>query len=843
MDPSAVLISLQNSFQGNQQQVLDAQNFLSSCMEDKPSFSSILFQILSDTATPATIKFAASIQLKYVLSDESILRKLSFEFLITIIIRCPQLAQIQLQKVLVNYLNLFLHDDGQFIQLLLSFLTACFKDNEFPHSLGFQVIRSILKCQKRHFQGYSKADLVNEYIFPLISQSSNIQLNDFYILHHCLLTLNHLLNYTDMQPLDNWANLIISILSQDIDFSIQNSTIPFKIDKDCIKFATGIIELKPMLFNPQQAAQIFVIIVNKIQNNQLSYEAVLFSLHRYIPQFLNFDRFVSQFNHTNFMFEFVTNILYQFFVLTPALVQQINEDLFSFLFSRHNSQSQDDTPVNCSISILQKLFNKNYLLDEVSQFSLQRISDSENQDLFGNVHFASIVAPFLNPAFTQTILQIIQMKISSDTSNLLHASSLFLFTSRVAIPSIDLFSICLSNLTKSDFPPIIHYFSAVSLPNFYSVFPDNADILPKILQSIDISQIFTKLLELNSRFPTCQMSISTEESFNYFIECMVPISVPMSESLFSLYYQFLHSDDQHAKDISSSLIQLCELMQNQMPQKVEFFNHFWQLNIQLLSEINPEYLDQVLSLLHGSLSSFFSTSIDLQSTPLLPILIGIPNILNQLYQKNKQTLTLSTIVEIITIISGNLHQLINPLNVLSDPIAEILLNALSSFSPEEEFGNLLISPINKLTEVIFLVLNEEKYFSNFLEIFTQINQPFFADSIAALATMNPIITFSNDLNFRIVVNSSSPAVFLLCMQKVFGNFGEMPANVVLSVDMLREEIVKRCADLSKIISMVQKTDDDDDDLDLLDQLGMEDFEDPGIFNFEELLLFWKEFTF
>ena len=468
MNLESIVEALECSYQGNPDQITQAQEFLLEMASQPAEYSTILVNIMTNDNIQSMIRVAAAIQFKYLLSNPEIFDHFTIDIIINIYIETIPLVQVQLQSILAQVVDKYLIEDPeQGIESLLSIVENCFNSDSKHILIGIEIIRFIFKSEScKVYPGIgNKENLATKYIIPqfnLLLQLDFSSIQPFFV--HCMLiTATYLLNFSDLQPLNNWIEIIISILNQEEELTEG-------IDEDATEFAVAIIELKREFLEPQIATIIFNSITDRIKRNQMSYKGILCSL-RYIHRFLNVDPFVENFlsqSESNLLLEFVTEILFEFFVLSPNSIQQINEDLFNFLLFRHNFDSSNlyETPISGSISILKEICKKKYFIDEITQFSLFEINQNINIDkndenslckLYGSVHFASILASYFDSSFSETVIQIITSSIEQNQEKnqqlyLFDITMLFLFLSNICIENLELFILCLNNLTDESLP-------------------------------------------------------------------------------------------------------------------------------------------------------------------------------------------------------------------------------------------------------------------------------------------------------------------------------------------------------------------------------------------------------
>lgn len=877
----SIINALNYSYQGTTEQISLAQQYLSNMISYPNEYSSMLVNIMTAENIPEMTRIAASIQFKYLFSNSEIANLLSIQNIIEIINKTPPLVQIQLQSILSRIVDKCLsHDPEQGIQMLLSIITACFNSDIKQIFVGIEIIRFIFKSNARNvfpIPGIgNKETLASKYVIPLFNILCNLGIStpEPFLLHYMLLTAHYLLNYSDLHPLNNWINLIITILNQEIDFSSNHSN----IDKDAVKFATGIIESKRDFLEPQMASMIFNSIVNRIKRNQMSYKGILYSL-RYINQFLQFDTFISDLqnsNNSNILLEFVKEILFNFFVLNPNAIQQINEDLFNFLLFRHNNTYQIiESPISGAINVLKKICEQKYFINEIANFSLSELKQSiEKYDygrLYGSTHFASIIAPHLDPSFTDIIIQTLSASIQKNPENpenqnfiIFTITSFFLFLSNVKINNLDLFIFSLNSLTNEALPNIVHYFCAISIPNFISFFKIE-EIIDKIQSTINFPLFIKKIVELNSKYPTNQIFNSIKTIFRYFLPFLEPVSIEVVQELFSIYYQLVNEENYNKFKICSSIIRLSNMMKNK-GNSIEFYTVALQVNLKLLSEIEPTNYEDLLNVMYNLIHDFANRPNIYSNTTISDLLIQIPDFLLSLIADSPDLTIYPFITDILKALSIHLmNSNFNSISLISQPISKILQIFLGKFVNNENYDPndmpLLTQSINKLSQTLFIILKEQEALPQFLEAFTKINEINFADSFAAIATLSPIPTFSNDINFRICLYHASPAAFLLCFQFVVSNMNQMPDFILSEQNNIKKNIEQNIGKLiNEMKQMEQKNnkikfndDDGSDDEEIVlfedDNDNFDDFdngyidsvalEDSDIFDFQSLLAFYQ----
>lgn len=859
MDKESIINALDCSYQGNSEQIMQAQQFLLNMASNPSEYSEILIDIMSNEEIQSMTRVAAAIQFKYLLQNKEFFDFFTIDMIINIILETSPLVHVQLQPILAQIIDKYLKEDmEQGIQVLLSIVEMCFNSDTKHIFIGINIIRFIFKSNnyKITLEIGSKKSLANKFVVPQFNSLLNADLDKLYpYFQHCmLLTANLLLNYSDLQSLNSWIETIVRILDQETELSKE-------IDKDAAKFATGIIELKQNILEKHMAFSIFNSIVNRIKRNQMSYKGILYSL-RFIYQFMNNESFVSELlNQENELLNFATEILFEIFVLDSNSIQQINEDLFNFLLFRHNSNKYQifDTPISCSIYILKKICKKGYFIEEIAQFALLQISqnlENEKNDekiygkLYGSIHFASILVKYLDSSFPEIVIQSLSSSIQKNQENqqscYFRMTLLFLFLSNACVESLDLFILCLNSLTNESFPPILHYFCAISIPNFFKFF-NIESIMSEIESNLNIPVFIKKLLELNSNYPTNQVTFSIKFIFEYFLMFLEPVSIDVIQELFSIYTQFSSDDNENKKEICSSINELSSMMKNKK-QSIDFYSNSLAINMKLLTEIEQDDYENLLDVMNNLIRNLLEGIDQSDLNSLNDIFIQVPEFLFELINESNDYTIYPLIIEILKNLS--IHPLNDiSLNYISQPISKILQILLNKYSDQNdsEFNDIsqypLIKGINKLSQILFIVLKDEENLQPFLEIFTQLNQQNFADSIAAIATLSPIQTFSNELNFRICMNLASPAAFLLCFEHVTQNLDDMPKFIIDDKQEIEKVIninyEKLLQEIEKINKELNPKDDENEEEGEDELIFLNISDDPAIFNLISIKDFYQ----
>ncbi|OHT10407.1 hypothetical protein TRFO_20377 [Tritrichomonas foetus] len=837
-----VIHALISTFQGTPDQIMQAQQYLLS-MQNNPEFSTILINIIIRSDLPDLSRVAASIQLKRLFNksgNDNFLEQLNIEKMIDIFIKSPKMAQTQLNSIFQLLIEKYVKQN-QGIQFLLQIISGCFNSGNSSVFVGVSIIRFILKSKTRIFPGFGDKNKFAKFISPLFLEIAQFLLTnpDEFVLHCVLLTVNRILCYSDLLPVDFWVNFIITILQN------QTETSFFDIDKDVVKFATGLIELKRNLFLPQFALAVSNAIVNKIISG-ISYKGINYAF-RYFYQFMRFECYFSIFNVNLF----AKVVLFNFFKLTQTDFQQMNEHLFGFLLNRHNVniESLFVSPISGAFFVLQEMMEKKILLNELPQFLIESIQNGDEGTIYGAVHLSSIISNYINPEFTEAVLN----SINSIQNSYLKEISYFMFFSNINSCKNningnmnnnlsnnlnlcrELLTQCCNNIVDETKMEIVKYFCLIVFARTVIYFPVES-IMGVIGEKLPI--IIKAYLEFNSKLPTNQMTISLSNVLNYFLEYLEPLSIETIRELFKILYQLINENNESLSEICTSIINFSHMMKGK---SIDFFSESLSILIQLFLDapldLENDY-ENILDIMKNLIIDTPSLTASFAEFPefwkwLIDNAIDNDDILYEIVNIMKfYAIRVST--EGYLDIKAKLETLISE-----------TLNSLISKVDENSQNVMFVQSINKLSQILFIVLKSNKHFPFYLEIFSKLNSSCFADSLAALATMSPNV-FAYELNFRICLNVASPAAFLLSFLPVIQEWEKIPDFIKSSENEIKEVIIKHLTSLTNLLQQKQNipnldnsVDRENEEEDMLDfpdiDFKSSSSEDEDIFNFEKII--------
>ena len=865
-----VVNALSFSFNGDPIQIQQAQNFLSSC-SNNPEYYNLLTNIIQNSSSHENIKIAASIQLKYFILKSN--DELSLENIISFIGKFPFFAQLQIIPAL-KYKIETIFKKIQGIQYIVKLFFECANSGFDYYFLSLIILKTILKFPIRMIPGIGDKSSLAKHILPIFQKISCDSCNspNEYLIHLCLLTANRLLSFCNLEPFDFWINLILYILQNYSQCHI------FNIDKDAVKLAVGVIELKQNIFMPESAFLVFngIITNMKISNNHdyqnqifsHSYKCINYSL-RYFYQFINFEPYLATIN----LLDFIQNFIFYIFVLTENDFIEIKEDLSNFLMNRFIFDPYElfITPLSGARAIISQLVKKNICLEELANFTLSKIVNlSKDGEIFGATFLASILSKKCGIKFIELIINELNKNENNEKNlrNYEYSISLYMFLSNINYQNTSILIQCFRNLINDSVPEIVQFFSLLALPNLSL----NKDIF-KFLKKNNINYnkedyyidqeeigyvinifgnnlqcIIENSFKLGIKFTVKSLSKSIQFIIVYFLPFIQNISVTIINGLFLLFWN-LASQNSLTSEFNSAILYFSRMMNffsNDNELKRNFYSTAITLNLKMLTEISPSFYHFLLDILKGLVyysPVFFS------------VFFQIPQILGDLLLAHEDEFLFDCFTYVVDILKYIALKFMKEYNMnvkeydkLSFSISSILKESVNYCTNNfEDVSPNFITSINKLSQVLFIILKNQNFFPMFLELFTNINEPSFSDSIAALAALFPETTFSNDINFKLFINFSSPAIFLYVSLIIFQNFDKMPPSVVQQQDIIKENIIKKIDELqnemngfSDIIDLPnidenEFPDEEEDNISDDDLSSQHPQNDPDIFNFLEIL--------
>ncbi|KAK8899294.1 hypothetical protein M9Y10_001607 [Tritrichomonas musculus] len=877
---------LQKTITGTPEEIDQISYFLKQ-QQGNPEYISCLLQIISNAELEEILRLAAAIQLKLQVQNNFEL-PLDFTAICTLIVNSPIRVQLQLQVILYDFVQKRV-DLGQIEQVI----SACaeFIQTDSNHALvSVLILRYLIK--NYHFEP-EHITFIEQFFQPIstliLSDLESEDISQFSLfIHTSLLTASKYLNIKKSSPLpaiekssplpeivkssplpaiENWVEIITRIINQP---AYQCRPL---LDKDAIKLACELFKY----LHPQVNASLLLSIATHSINGA-SFETTAMSFKYLNPALRSNEIWPMIEQH---QFDLVGGLYFRTFTLSQEDLNDINDNLLSFITTTQVSAFDERTPRNgAAKSFSDAVYNHPTLAECAVRIVLCELeSFRESGDIgraYGALQFAGFALQKAPEQFAQKTAHIIYDTALSmlQINNFIYTAGFFQFIGLKpgAFNDVSVLFKCfeailnypssaenqntnlaqqlpnqqnvLDGYIEDPTSDLVQYFASHAAANLFANFEKDTDLCIQIRSEVNnngsIKPLLSNVLRICKLYPTDQSAVIIRHFTKFFVENIAPVATEYVNELFLIFLQYASEPSHYAPiSITSCQCQISDVCRVIREQRTDVPSSYFSEALYRIEEValqcNPRILEDVLELM-----ACFTECITEISEPF----VNVPRVLLSIIQRGDNDCINQSDVDIndnnpnprnytnqvipdkpfIKVIKALIK--IDPVEVTSSPqmflpIIEIAKHFLIQFNNK---SNDCVSSI-PLFQLIFIKLKPYpavgQFVQMFLEMIDQISPTFIADVVAALVYFNPVLTLQNGRNFERWM-SAQYAAFLLSALSVLQCWESLPTEIT----QMKDQIVKKISENLAILN---------------DNLQKNKYnEDPDIFNVSEILQAFSE---